>query len=827
VTVGDDNGDDTSAPLPPVTINAPLPTSTASSDTATAVATAGQVDPSNINASVRVLSPGDNGPVAQTNTTTATALAGATGPAPATDGTAGTQTATPTASATQESPVNLNVSIRVGSPGDDTSVTQANTATATAGPVDPGAIDAAVAQLPADPEGPNSSGDVENGSIVTQDLGQCPDDGTACISAPAIPDTVTAPVGSAADDSAANAAVVAPSNINISIRVASPGADALLAQSNDATATAATSVTTLTDPDNLAVSVVVPGVPEDVVIPTDPETPWNWTWNWTTGTAPTDPTATPTGTPEWDWNWTPTPTPPATDSTPDKTMTPGTWTWTWTLVRGDWSSQWTYQQACNCTWNWNWSWILPADAPTSAPAAPVAPPAPPANPQVSQSNESNAAAAAVTSFDGGQSATLVADGGDAIRYQGITSIQTATASADTSQDTPLNVSILTAGILDGINQTNHVAAASTAAAFDTSRQTVEQDVSQAGDGAVHSVASTQVIGTLQTVVANADASQTDAVNVTRVTSPVAENGARIGRIDQSNDAVADSYTAVASITNQAIGQSLTGAGSDQTADALQLAVTSQQNIASSSTSQSSVKNVAEIEIPKNGAWNPPISQSNTMSSTSVSQSYSEIDQTAAQQASGAGIEWELNAQQTATVKQGGSASSSASQSNIVNVAHWDGTLAGPPTAPTTTSGAGIVLESGEPATLESLIFAGPSPLSAGIKPGRVFLAEVVAAARQMVQSGFPAAATGSSPIVRAQASAAARARSTSQSERFVHMLFKILGAGSSAAVLLIGATQFAALLTLFLIAALGAVRLQYAVPTLGRSADFARRERPG
>jgi hypothetical protein len=65
------------------------------------------------------------------------------------------------------------------------------------------------------------------------------------------------------------------------------------------------------------------------------------------------------------------------------------------------------------------------------------------------------------------------------------------------------------------------------------------------------------------------------------------------------------------------------------------------------------------------------------------------------------------------------------------------------------------------------------------------------------------------------------------SERFVHTLFNLLGASSSALVLLLGTTPFAALLGLFMIAALGVGRLQYAMPALGRSVDFARRERPG
>jgi hypothetical protein len=60
-----------------------------------------------------------------------------------------------------------------------------------------------------------------------------------------------------------------------------------------------------------------------------------------------------------------------------------------------------------------------------------------------------------------------------------------------------------------------------------------------------------------------------------------------------------------------------------------------------------------------------------------------------------------------------------------------------------------------------------------------------------------------------------------------HVFLNLLGAMQRALLLLLGTTPFAALLALFTIAALGAARLQYPVPALGRSASFARRERPG
>jgi hypothetical protein len=791
-TVVDTNPDDTAgdtSPVPTVTITAPTPTSSSSQDSATATATSTQVDPANINATVRVLSPGENGPIYQTNTSTATAAAGATGPA------TGTQVATPTATSTQVTPVNVNVSIRVGSPGNDAAVTQGNTSTAVAAPVDPNLIDAAVTDLPAN--GPNSSGDVENASSVIQDLAQCSADETDCISSSSgSPQGITGPGGSAADNSIASATQDSPSNVNVSIRVASPGANGLLTQLNGASATGLASVETVTNPDNLGVAIVVPGLPKDVVIPTGSDTPWNWNWNWTTGSAPTDPGATPISTSDWAWNWTPpAESSPSASSAPQGT--PGMWTWTWTWTRGEWSVTWSYQQACDCSWTWNWTWVWPADSPSAptSPASSLLPP-PPTNPQISQTNDSTAAAAAVTTFDGSQEMTISSDGeSDATQYQGITSIQSATASA------------------------------STAAAFDTATQTLEQTQTGTDDGAVHSVASTQVIGTLQTATSDAVATQAHGLNLAHVWSQASGNQAWIQKITQTNESVALGFAAVESVTSQSLSQTQTGAGSDQLADALQEAVTTQQNVASAHVGQASVRNRIEMEIPWNGAVNPPIDQSNGVSAASISESYSEITQTVVQEASGEGVEWDQHAQQVAIVNQGGTASSSASQSNIDNLAHWTGTLATPPSATFAGGGGSSFGQAGDAPVADSLIFgAPPLPLS-GVLAGSVELSRV-SAARIFTAPHSPRGfdSVGAAPGPRAATTASAP---MTPSERFVHTLFNLLGAGSSALVLLLGTTPFAALLGLFMIAALGVGRLQYAMPALGRSVDFARRERPG
>src|SRR5580765_6599213 len=723
-TVVDTNPDVTAgdtSPMPTVTIIAPTPTSSSSQDSATATATSTQVDPANINTTVRVLSPGENGPIYQTNNSTATAAAGATGPA------TGTQVASPTATSTQVTPVNVNVSIRVGSPGNDAPVTQGNTSTAVAAPVDPSLIDAAVTDLPAN--GPNSSGDVENASSVIQDLAQCSADETDCISSSSgSPQGITGPGGSAADNSIASATQDSPSNVNVSIRVASPGANGLLTQLNGASATGLASVETVTNPDNLGVAIVVPGLPKDVVIPTGSDTPWNWNWNWTTGSAPTDPGATPISTSDWAWNWTaPAESSPSASSAPQGT--PGMWTWTWTWTRGEWSVTWSYQQACDCSWTWNWTWVWPADSPSAptSPASALLPP-PPANPQISQTNDSTAAAAAVTSFDGSQEMTISSDGeSDETQYQGITSIQSATASADAGQVDPRNTIIRTAGAIEGIKQENRVAAASSAAAFDTATQTLEQTQTGTDDGALHSVASTQVIGTLQTATSDAVATQAHALNLAHVWSQASGNQAWIQKITQTNESVALGFAAVESVTSQSLNQTQAGAGSDQLADALQEAVTTQQNVASAHVGQASVRNRVELEIPWNGAMNPPIDQSNGVSAASISESYSEITQTAVQEASGEGVEWDQHAQQVAIVKQGGSASSSASQANIDNLAHWTGTLATPPSAIFAGGGGSSFGQAGDTPVVDSLIFgAPPLPLS-GVLAGSVELSRLSAA----------------------------------------------------------------------------------------------------
>ena len=186
--------------------------------TATAVASSKQIEPQNTNVNVRVLSPGTNGPVTQTNASTAAALAAnanLTGQGITQDGEHGQQTAGQAADSSQDAaaaaesiqvkPENTNVDVRVLSPGADGPVSQANTSTAAAIAANLNATDQQIAQDPVGGAG--------------QTAGQA----------------ATSQQGAAAG---AASAQIAPRNTNVGVRVLSPGHDGAVTQRNDSTAAA-------------------------------------------------------------------------------------------------------------------------------------------------------------------------------------------------------------------------------------------------------------------------------------------------------------------------------------------------------------------------------------------------------------------------------------------------------------------------------------------------------------------------------------------------------------------------------------------------------------
>jgi len=221
-----------------------------SSQLATSASGATQVAPSNSNISVRVLSPGNDGAVAQSNTASSDAHStnsnSTTQDASQSQSGGGIQTADQSAgndqaagalsSANQAGATNQNIGVRVLSPGNNGAVTQSNTASSTA--------------------------DSTNTNTTDQSSDQTQTGGSGCGCAPA-PTTLTpsdqsvtsapAPSGGAgagvqsSDQSAENtqlsgaassAEQVHPENTNVDVRVLSGGNDGAVTQSNTATSDA-------------------------------------------------------------------------------------------------------------------------------------------------------------------------------------------------------------------------------------------------------------------------------------------------------------------------------------------------------------------------------------------------------------------------------------------------------------------------------------------------------------------------------------------------------------------------------------------------------------
>ncbi|HEY5141887.1 MAG TPA: hypothetical protein VII98_00125 [Solirubrobacteraceae bacterium] len=200
--------------------------SSGNDQSATAGATSTQSSPSNINIPVRVLSPGNDGSVDQSNSSTALAGAvnlnatqqqvgqtqagGGSGPATQAAGQDNTshQTADSTASSTQDSPSNVNIPVRVLSPGNDGSVSQSNDSTAGSLAANVNATDQSTGQSQAG-----------SGGLAEQVAGQ--KNGS-----------------SQSADSTATSTQDHAVNYNIPVRVLSPGDGGSVDQSNSSTAVA-------------------------------------------------------------------------------------------------------------------------------------------------------------------------------------------------------------------------------------------------------------------------------------------------------------------------------------------------------------------------------------------------------------------------------------------------------------------------------------------------------------------------------------------------------------------------------------------------------------
>lgn len=204
-------------------------TQDASTDQAAAAASsAEQVKPSNSNVSVRILSPGNDGPVTQSNSAASSATAANTGTTTQsgtqTGGGSGVQSSTQKADTTQKAlglsaakqiaPENSDLSVRIGSYGNGGSVSQSNDAasSATSRNVAP------VTQTSSQAGGGSSCG-CSGGKGGVQAVGQS---------------SKVDQLGAAAS----KALQLGPSNTSDPVRIGSPGNDGSLTQSNRAASSA-------------------------------------------------------------------------------------------------------------------------------------------------------------------------------------------------------------------------------------------------------------------------------------------------------------------------------------------------------------------------------------------------------------------------------------------------------------------------------------------------------------------------------------------------------------------------------------------------------------
>ena len=632
----------------------------------------------NTNVDVRVDSPGDVGPTTQSNT--AQAAAGSTGDS--------------NAQATQTSPGNINVIVRVGSPGDNGTVDQQNTVTATAGTSTPDPISAGggatsgstVQSVPTIGEADSQNGSTTDQQIVQEQGGTAPSVGES-------PNLISGPVDPTSIGSA-SVTQTGASNLNVSIRVGSPGTDGLVQQGNTATATGtspALGVVTSNGGTNSNVTILIPGVVSA------PGSDWNWNWTWTSdGTPSLGSTAgdvAPTTGPDWNWSWTPasgtsTPTGSAAGQSATGMFT---WTWTWTTADGK-TMTWTQQQACDCNWTWTWTWDWSAGVPTQTASEtanpdgtstepPSSSPAPAATYDIGPVTQQNVSAA--NAFAGTElisSQTLDQQpglqGADASQILAVD--QQATATAQVSMVDPLNLN-RTWGVGSGaVSQANTLEADALAFNHLDATQVVIQQQTQS-PSTTQTASGANWAGGEQIAVATADAGSNATANRNIVSAP-AGNTAHVDQIGQWNGGLSSATSANWESTTQWIQQfENAGTATAQDEEAVNITSLSQSAISLSLTWQAQVTNLNDLLVPAGSrATNPSVSQSNVDSATTSSLNDDQTQQWISQFQNGeADLEGSLASNQSLTT-QSGLEGMTSSQLTTVNRAAWLGVE---PTAP--------------------------------------------------------------------------------------------------------------------------------------------------
>ena len=663
---------------------------TGSDPSATAQSTTAQSSPKNANIDVRVGSPGDIAPVGQQNN--AQAGASATG-VNASDGQAGGRAA---AHATQTSPDNINVIVRVGSPGDNGAVTQQNTVGASAGPnasITPvgGVATAGPAQTDQLTSATNTLTDVTNHGVVSQQLIQT-QDGNG-------PNVVT--VGDAGTTPAASSGVGYADatqrdakNVNVSIRVGSPGTDGTVTQTNGATATGTTTGTanvSVTGAKNQNVSIVLPGTANAA-----PGTQWAWNWTWTgDGTPPTGATAAtaaPTGGSTWNWAWTQQSTSAPAATAPTTTST-GWFTWTWTWKNAD-GQVWTLtqKQACDCNWTWTWNWDWSTGTPVSTgPIAASAADSTPSEPDpsityddgpVSQSNEVAATAQAAVDYTVTGEINVTKTGADpalesqdAEFGQSIANDQTALAVSQATQLNPWNVNSVWGVPVASVSQKNFTWADSFAGAQVTvNHELIQgQDGTEGTDQTYQWVGAQQTASNIQDVESGAQAAQSNSGNANLVSGGRA-NHAAVAAVEQSNSATASAQAVAAAWIDQELAQFQDAFGAGvEIISMFQQTSSNQSAFVAAVVAQLHTENINNLLVPAGSrATNPTVRQRNITGAQVSSTSIGDLTSVSFQYQGGVADIEVTDGLQQISLNQTAAAYAPAQEMNDRNYAEWRG-----------------------------------------------------------------------------------------------------------------------------------------------------------
>jgi hypothetical protein len=629
---------------------------------------------------VRVGSPGNVGGANQSNGVQA--AAGATAD-PSSGGAGGAGVAN--AQATQTSPSNVTVVVRVASPGDNGSVAQQNSAGATAGATPPTPVTGDVTAGPAgatdqtvpttgSATGTNVSA---TGQLIDQRQGGDPPNAQ-------VSPTLSAGTGKPSSVGTATATQTGASNVNVSVRVGSPGTDGPVTQTNDATASGTSPQLSVVHTDggtNTNVAIVIPGPASG-----PPGADWQWNWSWDgSWSPPADANASavaPTSAAAWNWNWRNTPGAsvlPASSSTPTASTPTGvfTWTWTWTQANGQ-TTAWTRQQACDCNWTWKWTWDWSKGTPASTTARPSSD-----TPQAAQpaqtydtgavTQQNSVAANAIAGVDLATSQTVDQQPGiDAGQSQTLASDQFAEADAFARALNTYNRN-LGWGVATGtVAQSNTLEADAVALdQFNSLQVTIQR---QTGSPTTEQTMSAkQWTGNDQVAVAVAQSVQTDVGNANVAWAPHA-NSAAVGAVEQRNSGMSTSISWNTASALQWIQQfQYAGSASQQNEQAVNVLWNLQSAISYSLVAQAGLLNINDLLVPAGSrATNPTVSQRNIATSTTISLNDEQTQQWISQTQYGASDNELSVASNLSVTIQTDAESMVASQRNLVNRAAWLG-----------------------------------------------------------------------------------------------------------------------------------------------------------